>query len=465
MPSRPVHWFEGMFLHPHHFQAAERHGREVGRMSEDWYHPFNWGLRSIDLDRDAIANYTLALRSCEARFKDGTKLTIPGDSVADSVDLREALSRSEGSVTVFLAIPAMQAGRANVEEHPTADGPRYSIETSEVEDENDGGHEQPLQFHRTRCRLLLSTEDPTGYEILPLARIERSTQLESAPQLDLGYVPPLLAASAWMPLWRSIQSLLHQIGARIEQMSSQLVGRGISFESQVPGDAERILKLWVLNGAFSLLESTAYVRGLPPFAIYQELCRLVGQLAIFSDDRRPPNLPQYNHEDLAGCFQTVIKYIQLGLDTVGPSAFEKRYFERAGDRLQVALDPAWLVSTRSLYLGVETDLNDQDCQAMLDSMDMKVGSGAQVEAYFRQRMKGLKLTPIARPPRALPAGAGTVYFQVERDPVFWRDVADSHTMAIRLNLAHASFQGDRILTVAAPGRQQTTNLLFALFII
>lgn len=465
MPSRPVHWFEGMFLHPHHFQAAERHARETGRMSEDWYHPFNWGIRSIDLDRDAIASYSFTLRSCEARFKDGTKLIVPDDVAADPIDLREALSRPEGNVTVYLAIPSLQSGRPNVEEHPTADGPRYSLETAEFEDENEGGHEQPLQFRRTRCRLLLSTQDHTGYEVLPLARIERSTQLESAPQLDLAYVPPLFAMSAWPPLWRSIQSLLHQISARIEQMSTQVVGRGISFESQVPGDAERVLKLWVLNGAFSFLESSAYIRGLPPLPMYQELCRLVGQLAIFFNDRRPPNLPPYNHEDLAGCFQTVIKYIQLGLDTIGPSAFEKRYFERAGDRLQVALDPPWLAANRGLYLGVETELNDAECQSLLDAMDMKVGGGSQVESYFRQRVKGLKLTPVVRPPRALPAGAGTIYFQVERDPIFWKDVVDSHTMAIRLNLTHASFQGDRILSVAVPGRQKTTNLMFALFVI
>lgn len=465
MSNRQVHWYEGMFLNPHHFQAADRHAQAAWRTSEDWFHLFNWGLRSIDLDRDAIPNYAFALRSCEARFKDGTKLSIPEDAIADPIELREALSGPEGEVTVFLAVPTLQKGRANVEERPTADGPRYSVETIEVADENTGGGEQPIQFRRTRCRLLLSTQDQTGYEVLPLARIERSSQLEAPPQLAIGYVPPVLAVSAWPPLWRSVQSLLHQIGARIEQMASQMVGRGISFESQVPGDAERMLKLWVLNGAFSFLESAVYIRGLPPLLLYQELCRLVGQLAIFSEERRPPNLPPYDHGDLGGCFQTVIKYIQLGLDTIAPSAFEKRYFERAGERLQVSLEPAWLNNTRMLYLGVETELSDQECQALLDSLDMKVGSGAQVEAYFRQRVKGLKLVPVTRPPRALPAAAGAVYFQVERDQVFWRDVVDTQTMALRLNLTHASFQGDRTLTVALAGRPRNANLQFALYVI
>src|SRR3954447_22396444 len=133
MASRPVHWFEGMFLRPHHFQAAERHAREGLRDSEDWYHPYNWGLRSVDLDRDAIANYSVSVRSCEARFKDGTKLSIPADGTVDPVELRGALATS-GAVTVYLAVPTLQTGRANVEETPTANGPRFWIDDLEVDD-------------------------------------------------------------------------------------------------------------------------------------------------------------------------------------------------------------------------------------------------------------------------------------------------------------------------------------------
>src|SRR5262245_7233712 len=109
MSSRPVHWFEGMFLRPHHFQAVDRHAREELKTSEDWFHPYDWGLRSIDLDGDAIANYAVSIRSCEARFKDGTKLSIPADATVDPVELKSALANS-GSVTVYLAVPTLQAG-------------------------------------------------------------------------------------------------------------------------------------------------------------------------------------------------------------------------------------------------------------------------------------------------------------------------------------------------------------------
>ena len=68
MPIRPVHWYEGMFLRPQHFQVADRHAREALRASEDWFQPFDWGLRSVEFDRDAVGNYVLSLRACEARL-------------------------------------------------------------------------------------------------------------------------------------------------------------------------------------------------------------------------------------------------------------------------------------------------------------------------------------------------------------------------------------------------------------
>lgn len=464
MSSRPVHWHEGMFLRPQHFQAADRYARNTMKESEDWFHPFNWGVRLVDFDREAFGNYSAVLRACEARFKDGTKVSIPADGTIDPVELKGALAGS-GSVMISLAIPSFQLGRANVEETPTANGPRYWVDEYPVGDENTGGDDQPILVRRLRCRLLLSTQDHTGYEVLPVARVERSAQLEAPPQLDPDYVPPLLALDGWPPLWQLVQSLYHQIGAKVDQLAAQVIDRSISFDSQVPGDAERLLKLGVLNSALTSLEAVVFVRGLAPLLIYHELCRLVGQLSIFMEARRPPTLPQYDHEDIGGCFYTVIKYIQLGLDTIAPSAFEKRYFERNGERLQVSLEPAWLSSTKTLFLGVETELSDEECEQLLRAMDMKLGSTSRVEQIFKQALRGLKLVPMVRPPRALPAGSGIVYYQIERDQVFWRDVADTCSVAIRMNLARAAFQSDRILSVVLPKSSKTTNLQFALFVI
>ena len=45
----PVHWFEGMFLRPHQFQAADRHWEECLATSGRWDNPYNYGIQHIDL--------------------------------------------------------------------------------------------------------------------------------------------------------------------------------------------------------------------------------------------------------------------------------------------------------------------------------------------------------------------------------------------------------------------------------
>ena len=77
MASRAVHWFEGMFLSPQHLQAADRHALRRLQETEEWYNPFAWGLRSVEIDQAALANFMVDLQSCEARFPDGTHLSIP----------------------------------------------------------------------------------------------------------------------------------------------------------------------------------------------------------------------------------------------------------------------------------------------------------------------------------------------------------------------------------------------------
>ncbi len=172
MAKRLVHWYEGMFLKPHHFQAADRYMRERIRESEDWLHPHDWGLRSVDLDADAIGNFLVVLRGCQARFKDGTTVTIPDEVTIDPLELRSALA-NKPEVTLFLAVPTIQAGRENVTQARTGDGPRYFLSSIESADENTGGDEEPLEFRNIHVRLLLSDLDTTGYEVLPIARISR----------------------------------------------------------------------------------------------------------------------------------------------------------------------------------------------------------------------------------------------------------------------------------------------------
>ena len=113
MALRSIHWHEGMFLRPQHFQAADRYALHLAHRDEKWDLHYNWGLRAIDLDLDALANNRLVIRSLKARMRDGTLVAIPEDGLLPSLDLQSAFSR-EDRVTVLLAVPVLNLGKSNV---------------------------------------------------------------------------------------------------------------------------------------------------------------------------------------------------------------------------------------------------------------------------------------------------------------------------------------------------------------
>jgi type VI secretion system protein ImpJ len=466
MALRAVHWYEGMFLRPQHFQAAQHYHTQLVHRSARWDVHYNWGLRTLDLDLDALANSRFVVRALAARLRDGTLIVTPDDGSLPVLDLKNAFGR-DGTVTVFLAVPVLQAGRPNVATNGTA--ARYLVESLELEDENTGLNPHPFQVRLLNLTLLLSTQDHAGYETLPIARVRKADRAEALPQLDESYIPPLVAADAWPPLAAGIlQPVYHRLGKKLELLSSQVVSRGITFDSQGQGDRLLFEQLRVLNEVYALLDVLLFAQGVHPLPLYVELCRLVGRLAIFGAPRRPPELPKYDHDDLGTCFWRVKQHLDGLLDIVVEPDYKERPFVGAGLRMQVALEPAWLEAGWQMFVGVQSPLPAEQCVHLLTrGLDMKIGSSERVDEIFRQGQAGLRFTYSSYPPRALPVQPGLIYFQVDRESqaAEWDKVQRSLSLAVRLNenLIVGNIQGQRTLTIKVGG--QTSTLQFTLYMV
>jgi type VI secretion system protein ImpJ len=469
MTARDVHWHEGMFLRPQHFQAGRDHLVHLMAVGQKWDQHYNWGLRAIDIDRDALANHRFVARRLRARLHDGTPINVPEDGLLPELDLKPAMER-DSAVTILLAVPMLRLGRANVADTST-DGARYLVDSVELEDENTGTNPQPVQVRHLNIKLVFSTQDQTGYAVLPLARVERADRAEGLPQLHLPYIPPVVACDAWAPLSAGIlQSVHDRIGKKLELLSAQIASRGIAFGSQAAGDALILGQMCVLNEAYALFGILAYAEGVHPLTAYWELCRLVGQLAIFGEGRRTPELPRYDHDDLGGCFYRVRNYLDDLFDKIIEPDYKERPFEGAGLRMQVTLEPAWLAAANQMYVGVRSPLPPDECVRLLKpgGLDMKIGSSERVDRIFQFGQAGLTFSYCPVPPRALPAGAGLTYFQINREAMQeeWQHVQKSLTLAIRLNEHRivGNIEGQRILTIRTTGTQ-TTTLQFTLYVV
>jgi type VI secretion system protein ImpJ len=488
MRHLPVHWSEGMFLRPQHFQASDRHRDELSVLGLRARDPCGYGVCSLEIDPTALAARKIEIRACRAVLPDGTLVWLEPGEQPDRVSLvhlaatasrleaplGEALANSD-RVTVYLAVPRLDVSAANVAPPGAAEKSRFTALRQEIQDQTTGGNDQEIEFLRLNCRILLSTQDLSGYDVLPLARIRSTGSREAAPEIDPDYFPPVLSIEAWEPLGRDVVRSTYDLLARkIEVLSEQAVNQQVGFSSSEPGDIDRLVLLSKVIESHAALRVIAFAPGIHPRTAYLEMCRIVGQLGVFEPERRLTELPVYDHDDLARIFKDVRDRIERMLSGVATLAYEQRYFVGTGpSTLGVSLEAKWLQSDWRWYVGVlRGEMSEEECRILLTrakdgsaQLDWKLGSASQVDQLFRMGMPGLQLIPIDRPPQALPQKGSWVYYQIGRESVAWNSVRDTQTLSIRLRetllLNKEKLVGSRRLEVMHKGTPAV--LEFSLF--
>jgi type VI secretion system protein ImpJ len=483
MAGRSIHWHDGMFMWPHHMQQEERFRSEEAAQQNKWNVHYNWGLRSIKIDLDALKNHRLVIHSLRARLRDGTVIDAPEDGPLPSLDLKESLAGAE-RVTVYLALPKLRENQPNVagsngplDTHEALDGSlgrletRFRLDTMDLEDENSGVDPQPLAVRRLNIKLLLENDDRAGYEALPILSVQKTAETL---RLDETYIPPILACDAWAPLHVVIlQGLYDRIGSRLYALAKQVETRNITFDSRNAGDAVLLGQLATLNEAYAVLNTVAFAEGVHPLSAYVELCRFVGQMAVYQPGRSVPTLPRYDHDDLGPCFTKVLQHMQA--IEVSQAEYIERQFVGEGLRMQVALENRWLETAYQMFVGVSSQLKSDDVIRLLTKsgqLDMKIGSADKVDRIHMQGLPGLEFKAVDRPPRDLPSSPNLTYFQINRDArkEDWLNVQRASKIAIRLNQNRVvvndqgTIQGQTTITAKLAGTA-TTTLQFVLYIV
>lgn len=483
MKNLPVHWYEGLFLRPQHLQAADRHWSELGAVSLQWDHPYSYGLHQIEYSKEALSNYQFEVSTVRARMRDGTLVDLGPGNEPDRVDVREAVQvaaklstkldeafSKDALVRVYLAVPKIKLGSSNIASQLPDEPVRYSETRREIADENRGGKEHEIAFRQLNVRLLLSTDDLSGYELLPIAQIKRASEGEATPQLDESYIPPVLSIQTWPALGRNIVRAIYDVmGEKIDVLSRQVANRAMGLTTRDPTDVERISLLDKLNEAYGELSVASFASGIHPLLAYTLLARILGKLSILSNEKRVCDIPAYDHDDLARIFTFVHKKIVEIIHSVRPYEFEQRFFVGVGMGMQVTLEPHWFHSDWQWFIGVNKgELSEQECRELLSAghLDWKLGSSRKVELLFTRRAEGLRLQTVDRPIRALPVQQDWIYYEVsQNESPAWRDVVETQTLAMRLRdsliLNQDKLQGEQRLLVSAFGRK--VAMQFALF--
>lgn len=446
MKTRQVRWFEGMLVLPHHFQAAEAATHDLLATSLDWANPYSYGIRRIELEDESLANFEVRIPRLQARLSDGTLVSIPENGHLDTLDIRESFQGSP-ELYIYLVLPQIVSGKSNSSRkngHPVEQ--RFLIESEEWEERNSGHAGRTIETHylNVQLRAQPKLEAPPGFEAIPLFRLRRSGQPGAAPEIDPSYVPPLLSCPASPGLQQSILlPICAQLGSFIKTQATELQTQGGWNEANLPQVHRAIMQLSAANTSYPVLLQLIQSRSPHPFAVYLELCRLVGQLALMRNDWQPPELPAYDHDNLGGVFARVKAEIDAIFTAEGPKNQLHRFpFIGSLDRMEVSLDPEWLQEGYEFFVGIRSDFASDDLDLLISEshLDWKLGTARLISQIYSNAEAGLSLQRVQGRHASLPHLTDVTYFRIQTEGPYWQQIIQAPTLALKVN--HRFVEGD-----------------------
>jgi type VI secretion system protein ImpJ len=428
----PVVWSEGMHLAQHHFQAQNRYFEELTAFAVETLFFRSWGLLHCELDADALLNGTVSLTHARGTMPDGLHFHFPEDDPPAPLEIGELFSPVQESHRVLLAIPAQRSGQANCALPEDPGDRRFRSRLESIPDELTGADEKQVAVASKNFRLLLDHQPLDGLEVLPIARIRRDGHGHFL--YDADYVPPCLQIGASEKLLQITARLVEILDAKSDALALE---RKSTQRPLAEWAGREIASFWLthaVHAAATPMRHLLRTRSVHPERLYLEMARLAGALCTFSLDAHPRDLPAYDHDDLAGCFDGLDSHIRRNLEIVLPSntvviplpPAEQQYFFTAA-----VPDERCFRKGAHWHVGVRSSAKGSDIAAGVPRL-AKLCSAEHIMRLVKEGLPGLTLEHVPSPPSDISPRLGSHYFRVHLDGPCWTLMAKAGTAGVYL---------------------------------
>ncbi|MBS0346973.1 MAG: type VI secretion system baseplate subunit TssK [Proteobacteria bacterium] len=405
-------WGEGLFLRPQHFQQQDAYIDAMNRRTLLMANPFAWGIRELELDREALGSGILRFNRINAVFANGDTLLAPDtDQLPAPLSLNESVLDEPGT-EFLLALPHLNPQGGNcAHEASSPNSSRYLVVSSETCDLFSGASETEIAVLSKIARIRRATEPNAQFQTLPLVRICRTSS--NGFEVDPGFIPPSISlrsnAKLQLMLQRQIDALLAKVDA-LYGLHREPSKNIIEFRS---GD---IASFWLLHTASTACAALSHLVRNPdcaPERLFQELLRLAGGLLTFSRQHALSGLPGYDHLHPGPCFARLDALIRELLDTVIPTQYFAIALTQAKPSFHSGrLDSDKIDDKTRFYLSVRAAHPQSE---IIESVPfrLKLGAPDDVEKLVLSAMAGVRLTHAAQVPAAIPVRPGASYFSLD----------------------------------------------------
>jgi len=446
--SLQIHWHEGLFLQPQHFQRMQKGINDQIQLERQLASSYPYGLVEARLSRDELENMRIRFDRLLAIMPSGLVINYPESAEIPSLDIKTALSKSVAGFKVFLGVPLWQKARANTvgtgAEADTRAKLIFRVSETECPDENTGENSKPIQVRKINSRLMLEQEDPTDMELLPLLRVMRATGEEiGLPRQDAEYVPPCYLLGGSPVLRELVRDLVSQVEASRKELVVQVSRGGFSLDTMRGIQFEQLMRLRTLNRYSARLPSLVLAPHMTPFAMYLELRELLGELAALHPDRDEFESAPYDHDNLFPVFKELsVKIRSLLRGAVAPS-FVKVAFQDVAGVLTATLTEEQFTQPNAYFLGVRTKLDPTALGRLVEDGDK---FKLMPQSLATRAIRGIELKEERHPPLELPAQSDLHYFRLDRaaSARMWQQIQAEKAAIVRwtgaeLDLSDVSF--------------------------
>jgi type VI secretion system protein ImpJ len=426
--QRKVVWAEGMFLRPQHFQQQERYLDFLVQTRAHAAQPFFWGFSELTLDTDMLSLGKIGLISAQGVLPDGTPFKFPLD---DEQPPALEISKDLKDTVIYLSLPLRRRTGAEVTFGAVdTTMARYTAHVQEVADVNDvAAQPAEVQLGQTRLSLRAAPDVTEGWVGLPVAHVvERRT--DGSLLLDPLFIPTVVNNSEISNLFgfcRELHGLLKQRGAALEERLTQPGRGGV-------GEVGDFLMLQFVNRWECAVEHWVRVRTIHPERLFDELLKMAGEVATFTrEQRRPAEMPSYDHDDLRRCFPPLMFELRRSLSSVlEQNAIQIELQERQYG-VRVALIPSTeLLSTCDFVLAVHAQTTVEFLRAHFPTQT-KMGPVEKIRDLVNLHLPGVTLRSLPVAPREIPYHAGYSYFELDTNHDLWRQLNNSGGLAMHIS--------------------------------
>ena len=440
--ERPLHWRQGLFLQPQHFQLLERSLRSLLAPYQDFAEPHFWGVAEMVIEKAALGTRSFVISKGAFLFPDGTHAVVPDNAHIEPRPFNDAWVEGGKPLTVYVGLKKWNEGGENATILEKTDGldrvtTRFiaNAEPEEVKDLHSGGPPGQVERLSYLLRLFYETErEQLGdYQLIPVASLER---MGDEVRLSDRFIPPSLNVSGSEPLFRLLKEIRDQITARARQLEELKRQRGIQTAEFGSRDMVYLLALRSLNRYVPALFHISEARQVHPWAVYGLLRQLIGELSSFSEkvdvmgrvESENTVLPVYDHENLWDCFSSAQVLISRLLDeiTAGPEYVVRLVFD--GTYFAADLKPAIFEGKNRFFLVLRTE---EDPKLVVNSIAniAKLSSREHMPLLIARALPSIALEHLPVPPQELPRRAHAVYFAADHHGEQWARVRKGNNIA------------------------------------